>query len=120
MGDRINEARLADLSHADAFVTPELTFPAEIIGDTISAWSGLAKRFHGPDPLAFTAPELAQWAIVTAESLEVLRVLKEATAPLRPRIRSVGELFDDAVARDRVDQLRRLLGRELVQEGEQS
>ena len=120
LGDRINEARLADLARADAFVCEELTSPADDIGDAVSAWSGLARRFNGPDPLAFTAPELAQWAIVTAQSLEVLRALKETTAALRPRIRSVAELFDDAVARDRIDQLRALLGFKTVGEGERS
>jgi len=110
LGERADVARLMDLAAADAFVCAELSGPASEITDTIAAWAGLAKRFHGPDPLAFTAPELSQWAVVTAQSLEVLRVLKEATAPLRPRIRSVAEIFDDAVARDRVEQLRAVLG----------
>lgn len=118
LGERADIERLTELAAADAFVSPELTGPADAIGDAIAAWAGLAKRFHGPDPLAFTAPELAQWAVVTAQSLEVLRVLKETTAVLRPRIRSVAEIFDDAVARDRVDQLRALLGLDEVK-GEQ-
>jgi hypothetical protein len=118
--DRANYERLTELARADAFLTEEVTGPADAVGDAVYAWAGLAKRFNGPDPLAFAAPELAQWAIVTAQSLQVLRSLKETTAPLRQRIRSVGELFDDAVARDRVDQLRALLGLAPAQEGEQS
>jgi hypothetical protein len=109
LGDRGNPTKLADLAAADAFVSEEVTSVADAIGDAVSAWVGLAKRFHGPDPLAFTAPELSQWAIVTAQSLEVVRVLKETTATLRQRTRNVGELFEDAAARDRVHQLRTLL-----------
>ena len=109
LGDRVDTDRLADLAAADAFVCPELTAPAEAICDAIAAWNGLAKRFHGPEPLAFTAPELVHWAAVTSESLDVLRALRDATAPLRPRIRSVAEILDDAVVRDRVEQLQVLV-----------
>ena len=119
MNDQVNETRLADLSHADAFVTDELSRPAEAISETISAWVGLARRYEGPEPQAFTPPELAQWAIVTSQSLDVLRALQEATAPFGSESRSADDLFDDAIARDRVDQLRELLGLAAVQEGEE-
>jgi hypothetical protein len=116
LGDRVNVEQLIELAAADAFVCEELTGPGDAIADAVAAWSGLARRFNGPDPLAFTAPELGQWAIVTAQSLEVVRVLKETTASLRPSVRTVDQLFDDAVARDRVAQLRSLFGLEPAEE----
>jgi hypothetical protein len=119
MNEQVNETRLADLSRADAFVTDELSRPAEAISETISAWVGLARRFEGPDPAAFTPPELAQWAIVTSQSLDVLRALHDAISSMETEGRSADELFDDAIARDRVDQLRELLGLTAVQQGEQ-
>jgi hypothetical protein len=119
MNEQVNETRLADLSRADAFVTDELSRPAEAISETISAWVGLARRFEGPDPAAFTPPELAQWAIVTSQSLDVLRALHDAISSMETEGRSADQLFDDAIARDRVDQLRELLGLTAVQQGEQ-
>ncbi len=56
---------------------------------------------------------------MTSQSLDVLRVLQEATAPFGSEGRSADDLFDDAIARDRVDQLRELLGLAAVQEGEE-
>jgi hypothetical protein len=119
LGNEVNEERLAQLARADAFVTDELKEPADAIVDSISVWTGMARRFDGPDPYAFTIPELEQWAAVTKQSLDVLLALKESISKLRPRIRSVAELFDDVVARDRVDQIRALLGLAPVKEGEE-
>jgi hypothetical protein len=119
LGNEVNEVRLAELARADAFVTDELKAPADAIVDSISVWTGMARRFDGPDPYAFTIPELEQWAAVTKQSIDVLLGLKESISQLRPRIRSVAELFDDVVARDRVDQIRQLLGLAPVKEGEE-
>jgi signal transduction histidine kinase len=119
LNEQVNENRLADLARADAFVTDELTEPATAISETISAWVGLARRFEGPDPMAFAPPELAQWAIVTVQSLDVLDALHEAAEPLGVESRTADQLFDDAIARDRVDQLRSLLGLAAVNKGEE-
>jgi hypothetical protein len=119
LGNQVNEEKLAQLARADAFVTDELREPADAIVDSISVWTGMAKRFDGPDPYAFTIPELEQWAAVTRQSIDVLLALKESISQLRPHIRSVAELFDDMVARDRVDLIRQLLGIAPVKEGEE-
>lgn len=110
LGDLLDPAKVAELAAADAFVAEELTSPAEAIADAVAAWAGLAKRFDCIDPLAFTVQELAEWAQLTAESLEVLRFLHGATAPLRSDARSLAEIFEDAVARDCARRLRAQLG----------
>lgn len=110
LGDLLDPVKLADLAAADAFVAEEVTRPAEAIADAVAAWGGLAKRIQCVDPLGFTVRELAEWAQLTAESLDVLRFLHGETAPLRSGARSLAETFEDAMARDRVRLLRDRLG----------
>lgn len=94
--------RLRNLIAADAFVSPELTAPARSIASTIDAWESRAKTVNAVEPLSRSAEALWVWAIETEDIVAVLTSLKDVTAPLRARVRSVGQILDDVVRRDLV------------------
>ncbi|MEY2464649.1 MAG: hypothetical protein QOH64_2787 [Acidimicrobiaceae bacterium] len=105
LGPRLDPARLYDLGAADAFISDELTVPAQAALSTIETWEARAKVFSAVDPMSSTAVELAQWAVDIAESLGVVLALKDATASLRSSVRTVGQLLDEAILRDRIERL---------------
>ena len=55
----------------------------------------------------------------TAESLEVLSTLRDVTGPLRASTRTVAEIFDDVIARDRVHRLCAVSQTDEYNEGEE-
>ena len=103
LGDHLDRNRLHDLGAADAFVSEELTVPALAVLSTIDAWAARARQLAGPDPLRSTPLELSRWAAEATTSLAVVVELRDATAPLRPSARMVGQILDDAIVRDRLD-----------------
>jgi hypothetical protein len=105
LGDDLDPDRLRRLAAADAFVCDELAGPAGEISLLITCWDATAKRSAAVDQLQYGAPQLLQWTKDIARSLEVVSSLKNATAGLRIGSRTVGELFDDVVRRDRVHRL---------------
>jgi hypothetical protein len=105
LGDRGDAGRLQDLAAADAFVCDELAGRASTITLSITEWAASATRIGGIDPMSNSAPQLQQWAADTEESIAVLIMLRDTTEPLRSSTRTVGAIFRDAIARDRIHQL---------------
>jgi hypothetical protein len=105
LGERLDPAILQDLAAADVFVCRELTEPANDVVLSVSVWNANATRAKAVDPLAYSAPQLEQWATEVKEALDVLSYLKGATARLQTGSRTVGQIFEDAITRDRVHDL---------------
>lgn len=105
LGDRLDADKLAALAAADAFVCEELVGPAGEIASIIAAWRTRMKRLDVVDAISYTAPQLQQWATDVEDSIELLATLRDATGPLRASTRTVAEIFDDVVVRDRVHHL---------------
>ena len=105
LGDRLDGDKVRDLAAADAFVCDEVVGPASEISLIISGWRARTKRLDVIDAVSYTAPQLQRWAADVADSLDLLSTLRDATAPLRAATRSVGEIFGDAIVRDRVHHL---------------
>ena len=97
----------------------EVVGPASEISLIISAWRSHTKRLDVIDSVSYSAPQLERWATDVAESLELLSSLREATAPLRASTRTVAEIFDDIIMRDRVHQLCAVNQTEEINEGEE-
>jgi len=119
LGDRLDSAKVRSLVAADAFVCEEVVGPASEISPIISAWRSHTKRLDVIDSVSYSAPQLERWATDVAESLELLSSLREATAPLRASTRTVAEIFDDIIMRDRVHQLCAVNQTEEINEGEE-
>lgn len=105
LGSRVESRVLRDLASADAFVCEELAAPAGDIVLTITTWGANARRMKASSPLVYSTPELEQWANETKESLELLAFLKDATGRLRAGVRTVDQIFEDTILRDRVRDL---------------
>jgi hypothetical protein len=105
LADRLDPAIVHDLAVADAFVCPELTKPAIELVLTITAWDLRATRLQAADALSYNAHELEHWVAEAQEALALLAVLRDASARLRSGHRTVDEVFEDAIMRDRVDEL---------------
>jgi hypothetical protein len=105
LGHRVDTTVLHDLAVADVFVCDELTVPANDIELIVSVWAANAKRTNAATPLAHSTPQLDDWVAQTKEALDVLAYLRDATPRSRNGTRTVGELFEDAIVRDRVQDL---------------
>ena len=119
LGDRLNSARVEALVAADAFVCEEVVGPASEISLIIAAWRSHTKRLEVIDAVSYSAPQLQRWAADIDESLEILTTLRDLTGPLRATTRTVAEIFDDVIARDRVHQLCAVSQTEDLNEGEE-
>ena len=105
LAGRVESRVLRDLAAADAFVCEELAGPAGDIVLTITTWAANARRMKATTPLINTTDQLKQWAAETKDSLDLVAFLKDATGRLRAEVRTVGEIFDDTILRDRVHDL---------------
>ncbi len=105
LAGRVESRVLRDLAAADAFVCEELAGPAGDIVLTVTTWAANARRMKAATPLVYTIEQLRQWAAEMNDSLELVAFLKDATGRLRAEVRTVGEIFDDTVLRDRVHAL---------------
>jgi hypothetical protein len=102
LGAALDVDALRALIVADAFVADELLAPARAIATCIDSWEPRARSVGAVAPMTHTLAALRTWTVDTDDALTVLSTLKEATAPLRSSIRTVGQILDDAVRRDLV------------------
>ena len=119
LGDRLDPEKVRALVAADAFVCEEIIGPAGEISLIIAAWRSRTKRLDVVDAVSYNAPQLQRWAADVVESLELLSTLRDTTGPLRASTRTVAEIFDDVIVRDRVHQLCAVGQTEDINEGEQ-
>jgi hypothetical protein len=119
LGDRLDPEKVRNLVAADAFVCPELGAPAAEISVLIASWRTRTKRRDIVDAVSYSAPQLQRWAADVAESLELLARLRDTTGPLRASTRTVAEIFDDVIMRDRVHLLCAIGQSDDISEGEE-
>ena len=118
LGDRLDGNKVRDLAAADAFVCEEIVGPASKVSLIISGWRSRMKRLEVIDAVSYSAPQLQRWASDVAESLELLSTLRDATAPLRATTRTVAEILDDVIMRDRVHRVCAVAQTDETDEGE--
>ena len=105
LGDRLDPAKVRALAAADAFVCDEVVAPAVEIEHLVAGWRSRMKQLAVIDGVGYSAPQLQRWAADVHDALDVLSTVRDASAPLRAGTRSVAEIFDDVIARDRVHHL---------------